>query len=236
MSDSDSAAITLLKRAVELDLSKRYTEALVCYQEGLQLLLEYIKTISDKEKKSKYRLKANEYMDRSEKVHEIIRQEKEKGKYNEQIKIQVDSTGHSYETIFGRFLDSSVDKIKVEDPYIRAHHQIVNFLRFCELCVKKCDNLKSIELLTTSDNNEKEQEAKLTELKNSLKQRSIELTWSFSTSLHDREVRMDSGWVIKIGRGLDIFKPPEGKIVLGYFDLDLRKCLETTVDIFFMKK
>jgi len=236
MSDSDSAAITLLKRAVELDLSKRYTEALVCYQEGLQLLLEYIKTISDKEKKSKYRLKANEYMDRSEKVHEIIRQEKEKGKYNEQIKIQVDSTGHSYETIFGRFLDSSVDKIKVEDPYIRAHHQIVNFLRFCELCVKKCDNLKSIELLTTSDNNEKEQEAKLTELKNSLKQRSIELTWSFSTSLHDREVRIDSGWVIKIGRGLDIFKPPEGKMVLGYFDLDLRKCLETTVDIFFMKK
>ena len=193
-------------------------------------------TISDKEKKSKYRLKANEYMDRSEKVHEIIRQEKEKGKYNEQIKIQVDSTGHSYETIFGRFLDSSVHKITVEDPYIRAHHQIVNFLRFCELCVKKCDNLKSLELLTTSDNNEKEQVAKLTELKNSLKQRSIELTWSYSTSLHDREVRMDSGWVIKIGRGLDIFKPPEGKMVLGYFDLDLRKCLETTVDIFFMKK
>ena len=46
MSDSDSAAITLLKRAVELDLSKRYTEALVCYKEGLQLLLEYIKVIN----------------------------------------------------------------------------------------------------------------------------------------------------------------------------------------------
>ena len=45
MSDSDSAAITLLKRAVELDLSKRHTEALVCYKEGLQLLLEYIKVV-----------------------------------------------------------------------------------------------------------------------------------------------------------------------------------------------
>ena len=45
MSDSDTAAITLLKRAVELDLSKRYTEALVCYKEGLQLLLEYIKVV-----------------------------------------------------------------------------------------------------------------------------------------------------------------------------------------------
>ena len=41
--DSDGAAIALLKRAVELDMSRRYTEALVCYKEGLQLLLEFIK-------------------------------------------------------------------------------------------------------------------------------------------------------------------------------------------------
>ena len=27
----------------------------------------------------------------------------------------------------------------------------------------------------------------------------------------------------------------QGKMVLGYFDLDLRKCLETTVDIFYQK-
>ena len=39
----DGAAIALLKRAVELDIEKRYTEALVCYKEGLQLLLEFIK-------------------------------------------------------------------------------------------------------------------------------------------------------------------------------------------------
>ena len=73
----------------------------------------------------------------------------------------------------------------------------------------------------------------------------------------------DSGWVVKIGRGLDIYKPPEGtysfifvcspictlycytapinllccsgKVVLGAFDLSQRKCLETTVDIFFQK-
>ena len=41
--DSDGAAIALLKRAVELDMSRRFTEALVCYKEGLQLLLEFIK-------------------------------------------------------------------------------------------------------------------------------------------------------------------------------------------------
>jgi len=58
MADTDVAAIQLLKRAVELDTSKRYTEALPCYQEGLDLLLQFIKTIGDKEKKGKYRQKA----------------------------------------------------------------------------------------------------------------------------------------------------------------------------------
>ena len=39
----EGAAISLLKRAVELDTKKRYTEALVCYKEGLNLLMEVIK-------------------------------------------------------------------------------------------------------------------------------------------------------------------------------------------------
>ena len=235
MTESEGAAIALLKRAVQLDTTKRYTEALVCYKEGLQLLLEVIKTIGDKEKKNKYRQKAEEYLNRTEKVQQIIDKEKENGKYQEHIKIEVNSTGYSYESIFGRFLDNQVQRITVEDPYIRAHHQIVNFLRLCELSCRKCENLSVIKLLTSRDSNEKEQEAKLEELKISLKSRKIEFVYEFSSTLHDREVSLDTGWVIKIGRGLDIFKPPEGKMVLGYFDLDLRKCLETTVDIFYKK-
>lgn len=39
----ESSAISILKRAVELDTSKRYDEAVTCYQEGLQLMLEVIK-------------------------------------------------------------------------------------------------------------------------------------------------------------------------------------------------
>jgi hypothetical protein len=47
--------------------------------------------------------------------------------------------------------------------------------------------------------------------------------------------RLSSGWTIKIGRGLDYFKAPENKFSLGFFDLDLRPCYETTVDVFHMK-
>lgn len=39
----EHAAINILKRGVELDTKKRYTEALVCYQEGLQILVDKMK-------------------------------------------------------------------------------------------------------------------------------------------------------------------------------------------------
>lgn len=42
--DSESvAAATVLKRAVELDSESRYQQALVCYQEGIDLLLQVLK-------------------------------------------------------------------------------------------------------------------------------------------------------------------------------------------------
>ena len=40
---AEKAAASVLKRAVELDTQKRFTESLVCYQEGLQLLMEAVK-------------------------------------------------------------------------------------------------------------------------------------------------------------------------------------------------
>lgn len=44
--------------------------------------------------------------------------------------------------------------------------------------------------------------------------------------------RLSNGWIIKIGRGLDYFKAPNGKFVLGSCDLELRPCSETTIDVF----
>jgi len=233
----ETAAIALLTRAVELDRTKRFTEAVVCYKEGLQLLLSAVQEIQDKNKKLRYREKATEYLDRCEKLSLQIKKEQEDGKYHEHIKIDANSKGHSYESLFGRFLEDTVNSVEIDDPYIRSHHQVVNFLRCCELLVKKCCKLRKIQLKTSRDvNNQDEQEKKFVELQTSLSKSNIRLEYTFSSTLHDREIRLDSGWIIKIGRGLDIFRPPEGKIVLGYFDLDLRPCLETTVDIFFKKQ
>ncbi len=39
----EASGISLLQRAVELDTSRRFTESLICYQEGIQLLLDAMK-------------------------------------------------------------------------------------------------------------------------------------------------------------------------------------------------
>ena len=46
------------------------------------------------------------------------------GKYHEQVQIENDSTGHSYEQIFQRFLDEDLTQVIIEDPYIRSIHQV----------------------------------------------------------------------------------------------------------------
>ena len=57
----------------------------------MQLFLEVVQAITEKEKKAKYRAKASEYLDRSEKVQEIVTREKELGRYQEHYKIEANT-------------------------------------------------------------------------------------------------------------------------------------------------
>ena len=73
---------------------------------------------------------------------------------------------------------------------------------------------------------------KLGELQQSLLELDIVLDIRCNPNMHDREIRLDNGWVIKIGRGLDFYQRPHSRFEVGTHDLSLRKCLETKVDIF----
>ncbi len=141
-------------------------------------------------------------------------------------------TGYSYESILGPYLQGA-KSVVIEDPYIRLQHQIQNFVRFCET-VLKAGTVKKISLITGYD--DKTQLADiaemLDELKQSLLELDVELEVKLNPNMHDREIRIDNGWVIKIGRGLDFFQKPGGWFEVGVNDLSLRKCLETKVDIF----
>uniref|UniRef100_A0A2D4N8R3 MIT domain-containing protein n=1 Tax=Micrurus spixii TaxID=129469 RepID=A0A2D4N8R3_9SAUR len=173
----DSAA-TVLKRAVELDSASRFQESLICYQEGIDLLLSVLK-------------------------------------------------GESF--VFPP-LNQEMNWL------VRCHISpilLYNFLRFCEMLVKGPCRMKTIHLLTSHEGHGKSQQMdSLEEIQQSLRDFGITLDISYSSSIHDREIRFNNGWMFKIGRGLDYFKKPQGRFCLGYCDFDLRPCLETTVDIF----
>lgn len=230
---------TLLTRAVELDKAGRFTESLLFYESGIQQLMVLLKDMKGEEKRQHYRKKISEYMDRAEKIKDMVKKQKEAGKYHEQIKIEENGTGYSYKRIFQHFIDSSLTEVYVEDPYIRNIHQIYNFLRFCELLVSsECAKVTRIHLVTGMDDgtdSQKQQNARLMELADSLSTHGINLDIDYSVTLHDREIKFNNGWIIKIGRGLDIYKPARSKFSIGYCDYDLRPCHETTIDIFHSK-
>lgn len=140
--------------------------------------------------------------------------------------------GYCYESIVGPYLNA-VKEVVVEDPYIRITHQIQNFVRFCETILKTA-TIKKIILVTSSDSKAQQDDTqdKLEELRQSLLEMDVILEISFNPNLHDREIRLDNGWVIKIGRGLDFYQKPGGWFEVGSNDLSLRKCLETKVDIY----
>ncbi|CAF0851102.1 unnamed protein product [Rotaria sp. Silwood1] len=75
---SETAAIELLKRAVQLDKEEKFPDALTCYSEGIRMLLNAVKEIpsSDERKRAAYRQKITECMDRAEKLKDLIQQEK----------------------------------------------------------------------------------------------------------------------------------------------------------------
>ncbi len=148
------------------------------------------------------------------------------------FKILYGETGHTYERVFGPYL-KGVCQVEVEDPYIRSTHQVANFIRLCELLVK-AGTIREVRLTTGFDSEQQEEEAreKLDALAQSLLERDVKLSVTWNPRAHDREVRLDNGWRIKIGRGLDFYQPPESWYVIGSQDMELRPCLETMVDIF----
>lgn len=146
--------------------------------------------------------------------------------------IAEDATGYTYERIFCPYIDSAKSLI-IEDPYICKNHQFDNLARLCALAIR-LGQVKKIELVTKdwSGSENDEYDARLETLRRDLAGRGIEFGWTRDRMLHDREVRFDNGWVVKIGRGLDIYKVPEFWTSISASDFSFRACKQTKVDIY----
>ena len=73
--------------------------------------------------------------------------------------------------------------------------------------MSKQPTVRKISLITSYDDqtNLAELNDKLEELKQSLLDMDFVLEVKVNQNLHEREIRLDNGWVITLGRGLDIY-------------------------------
>ena len=146
--------------------------------------------------------------------------------------IRYGEVGHTYESIISPYLIGA-KSVVVEDPYIRANHQVANLVRLCEAVIKT-PTIRNIKLVTATPEQDRVEDVaeKLRDLKQSLIEMDVTLELDVNDNMHDREIRIDNGWVIKIGRGLDFYQKPDSFFSVGANDYSLRKCLETKVDIY----
>lgn len=127
-----------------------------------------------------------------------------------------DTTGVSYEKLFGKYLEGA-SLIEIQDPYIMKPYQTRNLMEFIETVYahKKPEDEVKIILQTKQDKDYMEdQDYRLSKLKEGSALLGIDFDYTFdgNDTIHDRSITLDNGWKIILGRGLDIFQ---------YFDPDM---------------
>ena len=164
---------------------------------------------------------------------EVEEQPKVEEKANEltakTINIREGEKGYSYENLFGAYLKGA-KKIFVVDPFIRLEYQIRNFLSFVEIINTESGNVDLI-LVTSAEDIYQEQDMsmKFKEIYQNLQNHNINFVYRFDPNIHDRSIKLDNGWTIYPGRGLDIFQKPDSKYELSTLDQIKRKCRETQI-------
>lgn len=115
-------------------------------------------------------------------------------------------TGVTYQSLFADYLKDATE-ITIEDPFIRTSWQIKNLMEFMTMLIdtRNVDELK-VHLITNEEESKiPELIDKLDDIKDDMIEYGIEFDYKFR-DFHDRCIKTDNGWVISLGRGLDIYE------------------------------
>lgn len=83
----------------------------------------------DAAKKLRYQDKLKEYMTRAEQIKELYKSQISKGQIVDKRHIIENSTGNSYDAIFGKYLKDDVTELSLDEPYIREYYQVSAILQ-----------------------------------------------------------------------------------------------------------
>lgn len=148
--------------------------------------------------------------------------------------LRENQTNVSYEKIFGEYL-LNCNSIIIVDPYIRMPYQVRNLMEFIRLVLSKKRSDQSISIhLKTFNTDEKIPEMIDTfdDLSDTLIDMDINFTYAFDESIHDRSIHLDNGWIISLGRGLDIWQRTGGMLDFAEYHQEKRLCKETNIHIY----
>ena len=146
------------------------------------------------------------------------------------------SRGHSMPGILLPYLFDAAE-IRICDPYLRHPYQIRNVHEILLLLIQHADaaRLPHVVIETCASDEDEyraKQEATFEQLQQSWGQFGIVIDWSIVDDFHDRSIVTDTGWVIDLGRGLDVYEsftwssPFDPRITLPH----LRRTKEITIN------
>ncbi len=147
------------------------------------------------------------------------------------ISIRENQGGVTYKGLFGDYLRDAKE-ITLIDPFIRQPYQIDNFVDFVQT-IREVTTQDAIKLHLSTQNDDDERVAEVIDCFNDLADEllplGIELTYDFNAD-HDRLIQTDTGWIITLGRGLDIYERV-GRFSLGRAYQQNRRCKAFNVSI-----
>ena len=147
------------------------------------------------------------------------------------------SMGHSMPDILLPYLFDAAE-IRIRDPYLRHPYQIRNVHEILLQLIQHADaaRLPRVVIETCAsdeDDYRAKQEATFEQLQQSWGQFGIVIDWSIVDYFHDRSIVTDTGWVIDLGRGMDVYEnfsrssPFDPRITLPH----LRRTKEITINV-----
>ncbi len=147
------------------------------------------------------------------------------------------SKGHSMPGILLPYLFDAAE-IQIRDPYLRKPHQIRNVHEILLLLIQHADaaRLPRVVIETCASDEDEyraKQEATFEQLQQSWGQFGIVIDWSIVDYFHDRSIVTDTGWVIDLGRGLDVYEAytPLSQFDPRYAIPQLRRTKEITINV-----
>lgn len=149
------------------------------------------------------------------------------------IKIRENQTNVSYDSLFGDYLEG-VTKVTIEDPYVRFAHQFRNLMELISLIMRKNKDFSNLHIHLNTWNEEnfiEQSRTNLDEIKFALEEQGVLFTYDFREAAHDRFLVLDNGWIIMLGRGLDIWQKSIGRFDIAEFYPEKRRAKEFSVVI-----